>query len=217
MISRPLRNRVDPWGRLNAVPDKAALLMGNRGHLHDANQAIAREYPWDGKRWIACCLHYKGGEPRKGRVFGNSYSELFFLDEATAFSAGHRPCRDCQKDRFEEFKAAWRGANPDAVPAASHSIDDIDAFLHGERVSENRGKMTYPAELASLPSGTFVEAEGEAVLLWKGKLRRWSFSGYTVGMDMSAAPTRATVLTPKSIVRMFVAGFLPTVHPSAEQ
>ena len=83
MTTRPLRNRVDPWGQLNGVPDKVALRMGNRGRLHNEEQEIVRDFT--SKRWITCCLERKGTEPRKGKVFGDGYSELFFLDEATAF------------------------------------------------------------------------------------------------------------------------------------
>ena len=99
------------------------------------------------------------------------------------------------------------------MPANSRSIDDIDAYIHGERVTADRKKKTYEADLASLPSGTFVEIDGVAFLLWKGKLWQWSFSGYS-DVKVTAVPNTVTVLTPESIVTMFADGFETKVHPT---
>src|SRR6185295_157110 len=98
----PLENRVDPWGCIHAVAARGTLL-GNRGKLHDETRRLTRQ--WDRKAWVTCELEHDG---RKREVFGaNSYSELFFLDEATAFSAGHRPCASCRRTRYAEFKSKW--------------------------------------------------------------------------------------------------------------
>jgi hypothetical protein len=117
----PLQNRVDPWGRLHSVAARGAW-MGNRGVLHDATRQIVR--PWRLKAWILCRLEFKG---RRRRVFAPArYSELFFLDEATAFAAGHRPCAECNRERFNQFKRAWRSGARAA---------EIDAALHAERIA----------------------------------------------------------------------------------
>jgi len=208
------QNRVDPWGRLSAVPGRDTTRMGNRGRLHDEHQRLVRQFK--GKRWITCQLAVNGEEPRKGKVWGDSYSELFFLDDATALSAGHRPCAYCNREAYDAFCAAWRAANPDALPADSRSVAGIDAHLHRERLNPDRTKRTYPAALASLPRGTIVELDGHAYLLWKGRLCRWSFTGYTENLEIEAAPAEVTVLTPHSVVKMLAAGrYSADVHPTA--
>ena len=174
--------------------------MGNRGRLHDAEKRIVR--PWQVRRWITCVLTFKA---RKRDVFTpNRYSELFFLDEATALAAGHRPCAECRRERYEEF------CNSMSVKTA----DEIDRALHAERLDQNGRKRTYRAALRSLPDGTMVEYRGAAHLLWKGKLRPWSFSGYGAGVDL-APETELEVLTPRSIVSAIRAGFVPQVAPPA--
>ena len=125
----PLQNRVDPWGNLIAVTARGAW-MGNRGALHNAHNEIITL--WKRKPWVTCALDFKG---RKRQVFGpNTYSELFFLDEATAFSAGHRPCATCRRDRYNAFKEEWIKVNhPDAPP--SLPIAEIDKQIHTERIA----------------------------------------------------------------------------------
>lgn len=194
------QNRVDPWGRLTAVPGRDATRMGNRGRLHDENQQLIRQYRE--KRWIMCLLDVDGQKPRKGKVWGESYSELFFLDEATAYAAGHRPCWYCKREAYKKFCFAWRAANPDALLAGSRSVGDIDSCLHRERINIDGSKQTYVAPLASLPPGTFVEIKGQAYLRWGRGLHRWSFTGYKERIEIASAPVQVTVLTPSSVVRM---------------
>ncbi len=170
----PLQNRVDPCGLLHATEARGAWL-GNRGVLHDASQRVVAQ--WRLRRWIICVLQFKD---RRREVFSpNRYSELFFLDEATALSAGHRPCAECRRARYEEFREAWdlgrRG--PDAAPRSVRA-DVIDAVLHAERLDGRGGKRTYRAALSSLPAGTMVFHGGRPHLIGPGKLRPWSFSGY---------------------------------------
>ena len=100
------------------------------------------------------------------------------------------------------------------LPVASHSIKDIDSYLHRERLTEDGDKSTYAAELSSLPNGAFVEIDGQAYLVWRGALWLWSFSGYRERLEIEAAPKTVTVLTPLSIVATFAAGFVPNVHPT---
>lgn len=206
----PLQNRVDPYGKLHAVAARGAWI-GNRGVLHDEAKRIVA--PWRLKRWITCKLRFKD---RHRIVFApRRWSELFFLDEASAFAAGHRPCAECRRDRFNEFRSAWLSANANLLAGNGSRIDEIDKVLHSERVAPDRGKQTYPANLQMLPPGTFVEYRHAPHLLWKGKLWPWSFGGYGAPTKVSAA--EVAVLTPKSIVRVFQAGLLPQVHASTER
>jgi hypothetical protein len=206
----PLQNRVDPYGQLQAAAARGAL-MGNRGILHNgAKQIIAA---WRSPRWITCTLSFKG---RRREVFApHRYSQLFFVDEATSLAAGHRPCAECRRNRFKEFRAAWAAGNAHLGGPLPLSADKIDRVLHSERVQRGGGKKTYKAILSSLPAGVIVEHEGRAYLLWAGKLRPWSFAGYGPADDVSSE-AGVKVLSPRSIVRAIKAGFVPHVHESAE-
>jgi hypothetical protein len=206
----PLQNRVDPYGKLHAVDARGAW-MGNRGVLHDESKRIVA--PWRLKRWITCKLRFK--ERRRVVFSPRRWSELFFLDEATAFAAGHRPCAECRRDRFNAFRAAWRSVNADLLGKDSSRIDDIDKVLHSERVAAGGAKQTYTAQLDALPSGTFVAYRNVPHLIWNGQLWPWSFSGYAAPIKVREA--EVAVLTPKSIVRVFQSGLLlPQVHESAD-
>jgi hypothetical protein len=205
----PLQNRVDPWGRLQAVGALGAW-MGNRGVLHDRGKRVVAA--WRLRRWITCVLEFRG---RWRQVFApNRYTELFFLDEATALAAGHRPCAECRRDRYNEFREAWWAGQPNVRRGMLPSADDLDRVLHQERVGPGGEKGTFDARLSSLPAGTLVEREGRACLYWDGKLRPWSFTGYGRAIRPESS-ARTKVLTPRSIVGALRAGFLPQVHPSA--
>ena len=203
----PLQNRVDPWGKLHAVPMRGSF-MGNRGILHNESRQIVR--PWAGKSWVTCALEFNGVHRP---VFDmGAYSELFFLDEATAFAAGHRPCNYCRKPRYAEFKAAWLRTNrPDAV--GNTPITEIDKVLHAERAIPGGGKVVFSALVKDLPTGAMFEREGAAYLVWEGAIYRWSFDGYTPSSLQMGAQT-VNVLTPASIVRTYESGFTPGVHAS---
>ena len=204
-----LQNRVDPWGRLNKVNARGTL-MGNRGQLHDASRQIVRQSARDA--WVTCKLEFEG---MRRQVFGpNTYSELFFLDEATAFSAGHRPCATCRRERYNAFKKAWLAANGVRFGLdANAPMTAIDKVLHGERLDRSRHR-THEALASSLPNGVFVEVNGEPYLIWRSRLHRWSHTGYAKeALPLDSSDTR--VLTPPSVVRMFSSGYVPDVHPSA--
>ncbi|HKA35901.1 MAG TPA: hypothetical protein VKH43_03725 [Thermoanaerobaculia bacterium] len=202
----PLQNRVDPYGRLHAVPERGAW-MGNRGVLHnEAKEIVAR---WRSPRWITCVLEFRG---RRREVFApHRYSELFFLDEATSLAAGHRPCAECRKSRFKDFRAAWAAGRSDGVDFRPPTAGEMDRVLHSERLLPGGGKRTYQAALSSLPAGVIVEHGGNPHLIRAGKLRPWSFAGYGLAAGLPAT-TEVTVLTPRSIVRAIAAGFQPQVH-----
>jgi hypothetical protein len=205
----PLQNRVDPWGQFHAVTAHGAL-MGNRGILHDQQQQIVA--PWRGKAWITCKLHVEG---IRRTVFGaGTYSELFFMDEATAFAAGHRPCAQCRRDRFKEFKAAWISANRNSLLTPKPTIAEIDNVIHAERAAKGGVKITYEALIKYLPDGTLVDVGGVALLVWHGELLRWTFDGYRPEVPTLPLSTSVRVLTPASVVQVFESGFIPEVHAS---
>ena len=197
----PFQNRVDPWGRLFRTPARGTF-MGNRGGaLHNDAREIVRQHK--SHRWITCALKFKGWH-REVMTPGR-YTELFFLDEAVAFAAGHRPCAECRRSHFNAFLAAWRLSHAQP-PTAIVRAPDIDAELHSAR------KVTYQAPLASLPNGCFVEINAAAWLVWHEALYRWSPEGY-VSREPRAGRT-VTVLTPAPIVECFRAGYLPQIHES---
>lgn len=204
------QNRVDPWGQLNAVTAKGALL-GNRGILHNDQEQIITQ--WRSKAWLTCQIQFM---ERKSTVFEpNSYSQLFFVDEATAFAAGHRPCAECRRERFNEFKAAWIEANRELIQGENPTIADIDKVIHAERVTEEKRKRTFVAQLGSLPAGAMIDVDGTPLLVWRGKLLPWSFDGYGKSQASLPSSTSVQVLTPASVVRVFASGFTPQVHLSA--
>lgn len=205
----PLQNRVTPLGELEVSAARGAW-MGNRGILHDKDQKILA--PWRHKAWVTCRLRFKG---RHREVFSpHHYSELFFLDEATAFSAGHRPCAECRRERYEEFKTAWSLTNLGETPKHL-SVRQIDARLHQERAIRGGGKVVYEERLDALPSGTFVLIDGAPHLLWERRLYLWTHDGYRSPRGLGNGSRKISVLTPASVVAAFRRGFRPQAHESA--
>jgi hypothetical protein len=201
----PLTNRVTPSGEIVAVAARGTL-MGNRGVLHDAERRIVRD--WQVRRWIACRLHFRGRH--RAVMTPGSYTELFFLDEASALADGHRPCAECRHADYLQFQAAWRSARA-GVPASAAAMD---AVLHVERRLGPWRKRTFQEEIDRLPDGTFVALEGMAWLLHAGKLHAWSWDGYAARRALPAAGM-VVVLTPPSVVAVLRAGYRPELHPSA--
>jgi hypothetical protein len=186
-------------------------LLGNRGIIHNHTREIVAQ--WRTKAWITCQLAWKGW--RRTIMGPGSWTELFFLDEATAFAAGHRPCAYCRRARFSEFKTAWLAANPAVIPAVTLRIAEIDNVLHTQRARRGGGKVTYEEELKALPDGTMVELDAAAYLVWGRQLLKWSFNGYSRRETPRPSERTVRVLTPASIVRTFCNGFRPDVHESA--
>jgi hypothetical protein len=205
----PLQNRVTPLGELVAEPGRG-LVYGNRGCLHDAEGRIRRRY--NGRRWIACRLEFRGRR-RSALMQPGRYTELFFLDEATAFAAGHRPCAECRRADYDRFVAAWRTLHPDDTGA-----DAIDARLHRERLEPStRGQRRHTAALDGLPDGAFVLQNGAPRLVLGTELLAWSAAGYG-GRAPRPAGASAVLLTPPSLVEVLRAGWAPEVpllHPTA--
>jgi hypothetical protein len=201
----PLQNRVDPFGTIVAYPERGAW-MGNRGCLHDAGREIRRA--WQVRRWITCVLSFRGRH--REVMMPRRYTELFFLDEATSFAAGHRPCGECRYAEYRRFRLLWEGVHPrDPVGA-----DAIDLRLHGERVGLGRSRRVWSGDAASLVDGVVVRVDGRAWLVRGSSLLAWTPSGYG---ERRARPSRGLVevLTPASVVDVFRAGYVPQVDASA--
>jgi hypothetical protein len=208
----PRQNRVTPFGTLEAVSARGTL-MGNRGIMHDVNGVLGTAR-WQHPHWIACRLAFKAR--RRPIMAPRSWTELFFLDEAVAFAAGHRPCAECRREDYRRFLVAWRAAR--GLPASSKLLaTDIDRALHKERVeSRTRTQITFQANLPDLPYGTFVAIPPgrDAWVTIETDILRWTHAGYDRSRPMHAVDVE--VLTPRSIVEVFRAGYRPKLHPSAE-
>jgi hypothetical protein len=204
-----LQNRVTPLSELIADPARG-LVYGNRGCLHDSEGRIRRRY--DGKRWIACRLQFKGWL-RRPLLQPGRFTELFFLDEATAFAAGHRPCALCRREDYDRFTHIWRDLHP-----GQRGADAIDAQLQGERVdAATRAQRHHDAPLDELPDGAFVMHEERPWLVRGTQLLRWSPAGYA-GRAARPAGVRAIVITPPSLLAILRTDWRPVVallHPTA--
>jgi hypothetical protein len=204
----PRQNRVTPFSSIVATSARGTL-TGNRGCLHDDQQNIRRHF--QGTRWIICRLEFKG-RTRKLMTPGH-YTELFFLDEVTALAAGHRPCAECQRDRFVQFRDLWARANPELAGTPRPAATVLDLALHQERTATiDQGKRSR-VTIESLPDGVLVTDNArDAYLVLAGQLRRWSPAGYERPTAALQYPVR--VLTPVSVVRTLAAGYLAGIHDS---
>jgi hypothetical protein len=209
----PRQNRVTPRGDVIAVTARGAL-MGNRGRLHDATRQVIRRQISSSRAWVTCLLAFKGR--RRSVMAPGRYTELFFLDEATALAAGHRPCGECRRDDYRRFKAAWLAGNPERGLAADVSIGAIDREMHRDRLTSEGRQRTFLAEVGSLPDGVFVARGPHEIplLIWRGALWPWSPEGYG-DPEAKLSLAGATVLTPVSTVRAIAAGYTPEVDISA--
>jgi hypothetical protein len=199
----PLQNRVDPFGELFATPARGTL-MGNRGgRLHGGNRKLANRR-WSSRQWICCVLDFKG---RHRKVWGDSYSELFFLDEVTALAAGHRPCFECRRRDAEQFAVLFSGGK-ERVPAGA-----MDLVLHGERL-DGKAKRIHHRNIDLLPDGAMIARDGEAFAVRGKHVLRWTPKGYA---ELHRRPrgVQADVLTSPSILKALKAGYAPLWHPSA--
>jgi hypothetical protein len=198
-----MQNRVDPCGNIINTTARGSW-MGNRGQLHDDTKYILR--PFKLKAWLTCLLQFR--QRRRTVMFPGLYTELFFLDEASAFSAGHRPCFECRREDHYRFKMYWLKGNPGYGFTEKTSIKDIDAILHNERINKAGNKVTYLDNIDNLPGGTFIFMNGQPYLIAANNLRHWTAFGYDI---KTALPKNevVTVLTPRSVVNTFSAGYLP--------
>jgi hypothetical protein len=203
----PLQNRVDPFGHLFAAPVRGTL-MGNRGgRIHTDNRTLTARR-WASRQWICCVLDFRG---RQRDVWGRFYTELFFLDEPTAFAAGHRPCFECRRKDAEAFAEGWRQAF--GLRERPHA-PDIDDRLHAERL-DGRAKRLCRRKLDDLPDGAFFVLEERPYAVRGGSLLRWSPNGYDARKRKPKGVT-VDVLTPPAILSVLAAGYRPRWHPSAK-
>jgi hypothetical protein len=205
----PLQNRVKPTGEIVSHPGRG-LLMGNRGCLHTTDRRLGAAR-WRSKHWICCSLEWK--DVRRDPMPPGRWTALFFLDEATALAAGHRPCAYCRRANFISFAECWRGAHGSAErPRALH----IDAQLHTERVdSRTRRQLTRMKPVGELPDGVMVRYRGGPGLLLRERVLPWSFDGYGAPIEVTPAIS-IEVLTPPATAATIARGYRPFLHPSAE-
>jgi len=201
----PLQNRVTPSGDIIATPHRG-MFTGNRGIIHDpATRTLTRR--WASKAWLTCVCEFRGR--RREVMGGRSWTELFFLDEATALAAGHRPCFFCRRADANRFRAAWESGNR----VKNVLAPEIDAVLHRERLAGGKKRLhPLPSPLQQLPDGAMVQAGGESFLIAQGKPLTWSPAGYR---EPQNALRDALLLTPPSTLRALSAGYQPVLHPSA--
>lgn len=204
-----LRNRVTPLGELIADPARG-LVYGNRGCLHDSRRRIRRAY--NGRRWIACRLRFRGWH-REPLMAPGRFTELFFLDEATAIAAGHRPCALCRREDYARLVELWSQLHP-----GPRGADAIDARLHAERLdAATRTQRHREVALDELPDGAFVFDAGRPWLVLGAQLLAWSPAGYRERRPRPTG-TSATLITPPSLVELLLSGWeplVPLLHPSA--
>jgi len=207
----PLQNRVNPWGEIVATPERG-LFMGNRGCLHDGQRRVTKA--WARPPWVTCLLEFK--DRHREVMSPGQYTELFFLDEATALAAGHRPCATCRRADYDAFKSLWLKANPELAARTEGKTTEIDKLLHAERVDARKNKRTWSARLGDLPDGSMVVLLGsrEPLLVWGGQAHTWTPGGYTAARPLDP-DTEVQVLTPLSVVKALAQGYRPVVHPSA--
>lgn len=212
-VLRPRRNRVTPFGEIEATPHKGTM-MGNRGDLHAGDGTVVRS--WRHRSWISC-VTVDTGDPVVFDAPGR-YTPLFFLDEAVALAAGHRPCGRCRAEALKLFRSCWKRAYG-IDQRTTVSIEAIDHELHARRLAPS-GKITYKVYVGDLPKGVFVaitsgghaESHPTPLLLWNGKAYPWTHAGYGSPVKISAE-TIAEVLTPRPIVDVLKAGYSELVLP----
>jgi hypothetical protein len=202
----PLQNRVTPSGDIVADPHRG-LFTGNRGIIHDPATKTLLRKRWSSPAWLTCLCEFRG---RRRKVMGGrSWTELFFLDEATAFAAGHRPCFYCRRDDANRFRAAWQEGND----VASVLVPEIDTVLHRERLDRGSKRLhPLPMRLEELPDGTMLQSGAENYLIAQRRVLQWSFAGYR---KAPGSIPDAMLLTPPSTLRAFLAGYRPVLHSSA--
>jgi hypothetical protein len=197
----PLQNRVDPFGELFAAPARGTL-MGNRGgRLHDHARKLGTRR-WASKQWICCRLEFNN---RHRSVWGDSYTELFFLDEVTAFAAGHRPCFECRRGDAESFAALFSGK---AKRASAAEMDDV---LHAERLA-GKAKRLHRRLIDDLPDGAMIVRNGDAFAIHGKHFLRWTPAGYAPAQSRRCG-IKVDVLTPPSTLAVLARGYQPLWHP----
>jgi hypothetical protein len=204
----PLQNRVTPSGEIIATPHRG-MFTGNRGIIHDPATRTLLRKRWSSPAWLTCVCEFRGR--RRAVMARRSWTELFFLDEATALAAGHRPCFYCRRDDANRFRAAWEQGNG----TRGLRVPEIDAVLHRERLDHGRKRLhPLPTPIDKLPDGTMVQAGDESFLIARGRALQWSPAGYG---EPHAVLAGVMLLTPPSTLRALQSGYQPVLHPSAHR
>ncbi|HEU5477411.1 MAG TPA: hypothetical protein VFU64_06225 [Gaiellaceae bacterium] len=199
----PHRNRVTPSGELVATQERG-LVYGNRGCLHDEHGVIRRQ--WQVRRWISCRLEFRDRHRIGGPMPPGRYTGLFFLDEATALAAGHRPCAECRHEDYRSFLGL----------TAAAGADELDRRLHAERLGDDGGRRLHELRVEELPDGAFVVLGGVPHLVLGDALLRWTPGGYVEPLRRPRG--RAEVVTPPTSLRVLASGWsgsVPLLHPSS--
>ena len=202
----PLQNRVTPTGDIIATPHRG-LFTGNRGIIHDPATKTLLNKRWSSPAWITCLCEFRGW--RRPVMARRSWTELFFLDEATAFAAGHRPCFFCRRDDANRFRSCWEEGNG----VKGIRAREMDNVLHRERLERGSKRLhALPMPVDQLPDGAMVQRDEESFLIVQGRALQWSMAGYG---GMGGPVDNALLLTPPSTLRALCAGYRPVLHPSA--
>ena len=208
----PRRNRTDPFGDLHAVAARG-MFLGNRGCLVDDDRQMVRHHV--GQLWIICVLSYKDWKSPLDQP--RHWTPLFFLDDAVALAAGHRPCGLCRhRDHLAYREGARVGLGLERFPSAT----ELNRMLARERLSRGRGmtraadRVLWDAELPALPDGTVIVEDGHPLLVTEGRLLRFSWDGW-LETGMIVTSRQVQVLTPPTSVLALTHGYRPTLHPSA--
>jgi hypothetical protein len=201
-----LQNRVMPWGEIAAHPARGTF-TGNRGVLHRADRTLGRAR-WRGQLWICCRLEWKG--VRRVPMSPGTWTELFFLDEAVAMTAGHRPCAYCRREDYRRFQAAWAGAGLPGRKAV-----DMDAYLHPARTRRAPDGSTHRARAGRLADGVMIACDGGAALIFGDRALPFTPDGY--GSPLPRPSGEVGVLTPAPLVAVLAAGYRPALHPSLQE
>lgn len=204
----PLQNRVTPFGEIVAISQRG-MLTGNRGIIHDPATRTLLPRRWTTRAWITCVCEFRGR--RRPVMARRSWTELFFLDEATALAAGHRPCFYCRRADANRFREAWMRGNDQIAPPRA---PEMDAVLHRERLDAARNKRLHPLPMPmqALPDGTMLTSDRQSYLVLDTTLLLWTAAGYR---PAPRSPIGARLLTPPSTVNALAAGYHPLLHPTA--
>jgi len=204
----PLQNRVDPFGLIHAVPERG-LLMGNRGGCFHTEDRTLKPTHWKTRQWITCVLEFK--DRRRALMSDGTYTELFFLDEATALAAGHRPCYECRYADAKRFREALvRSGVFQYRPKASDLSDAIAGEIQAVLKGKSEREMI---ETADLPDGAMFTTGSAAYLKWQGLAHAWHFSGYGAPSEL---PEQSIRLTPHITCHALEHGYVPALHPSVK-
>lgn len=204
-----LQNRVDPHGNILAVQTRGSMFGNRGGRIHDVETKTLLKRRWASKHWIICVTEFRG---RQRNVMGNSYTELFFLDELTALAAGHRPCFECRNAQAKSYQAAFRDAHGMAENPKVKVMDDI---LHSERLEGTRKRYHFVLN-TELVDGAFILFDEAPHAVKNGRLLKWSFEGYQeTDVPVTDLPNEIKLLTPPSSLAALRHGYQPLWHESA--